>query len=193
MRLLTFRSIVPGSGLRAALPLLFGLALFACSDDDSSETQTADVPDTVQEVVEDVDVPEVVADVVEDAAGDTSDVAAGVVCGGVTCDPALAVAGTPMCCTVEGAGVPGDPAETTGLAPDQCGTDIGMLVPEFDGLCLQLNRPGELDESCPDFQFAGNLGAGCCTSRGFCGAIESFVGLGCIYPPGVGQGDPCGE
>lgn len=117
-------------------------------------------------------------------------------CGGVSCPSSPA--GTPSCCTLEGAGALGHALENTGRAPNLCGTDIGTVVDGLTGLCLQLEQPGELDPSCPDqvvpAQFAVEGVApmqGCCSDEGYCGSMETVFPLGCIYATGR-KGKRCG-
>jgi hypothetical protein len=50
----------------------------------------------------------------------------------------------PGCCTAEGTGVPGHRLENAGRAPGLCGTDVGELIPALDGVCVQLDQPGDV-------------------------------------------------
>lgn len=46
--------------------------------------------------------------------------------------------------------------------------------------CLPLNAPGAADASCPTVTIAGFLQLqGCCGVDGTCGALDTFLGLGC--------------
>lgn len=114
-----------------------------------------------------------------------------IMCGALTCAPSLIA---PACCTAPGTGVPGDPLELAGRAPNQCGTDLGYFADAAVGICLQLRQPGTLDDSCPDVpnMMPGQPPfPGCCSDEGFCGGNERFLPLGCIYSAG-GRGRPCG-
>jgi hypothetical protein len=107
-------------------------------------------------------------------------------CGDVDC-PAPPL-GTPCCATA------GDVRAGAALTKGACGVDLSAL---FGGpsACVEFDQPGELDESCPPLEIpdAPPL-PGCCTSQGFCGTFDSFIGLGCTTPPPEsGEPLPCGE
>lgn len=46
--------------------------------------------------------------------------------------------------------------------------------------CLEMNAPGAEDESCPAVTIGGIFPLpGCCGEDGVCGALDTFIGLGC--------------
>ncbi|MET0387027.1 MAG: hypothetical protein ABW321_13760 [Polyangiales bacterium] len=80
-------------------------------------------------------------------------------CGGNTC-VGLSFAGLtlPACC----------------VQADTCGIDLA-------GTCTERGAAGELDDDCPSQSLFGVLTLpGCCRTDGTCGAMDSFVGLGCV-------------
>jgi hypothetical protein len=54
--------------------------------------------------------------------------------------------------------------------------------------CFPLNAPGAADTTCPAVDIAGLVTLnGCCGPDGMCGALDTYVGLGCAA---VAVGDP---
>lgn len=50
--------------------------------------------------------------------------------------------------------------------------------------CAPLNAPGTADGNCPSVSIAqGFTLGGCCTPDGTCGALDTFLGLGCVAVP----------
>jgi len=112
-------------------------------------------------------------------------------CGGVACATVDNPGGFPLCCTAEGTGQPGHEFQDAGRGPDLCGVDIGSLVPELTGLCLQLAQPGERTEDCPEVPAPTGNQDGCCMATGVCGGfVGGAVGLGCVA---AGPNDPIVE
>jgi hypothetical protein len=63
-------------------------------------------------------------------------------------------------------------------ADDKCGLDLASVG--FGG-CEESNAPGAANASCPSQTIAGILPlSGCCKPNGTCGALDTFIGLGCI-------------
>jgi len=84
-------------------------------------------------------------------------------CGSKTCmgSNVFGVA-LPGCCTADG----------------KCGLDLGSVG--FGG-CEEANAPGAANAACPSQTIAGILPlSGCCKPNGTCGALDTFLGLGCI-------------
>lgn len=98
----------------------------------------------------------------------------GVVCGGQVCPPPQVPIGQAESCCVG----------------DKCGITSSFL----GGQCIELNQPGQLDPTCPEQSIQGFTLPGCCKPNGFCGVMDSFIGLGCVDPsPFTGQQPiPCG-
>jgi len=72
---------------------------------------------------------------------------------------------------------------------DECGL-MSQLIP---GECMELGRPGGVDNSCPSYDVM-DLGflifPGCCTPAGKCGSLDASAdGLGCIPNDEIGQPD----
>jgi hypothetical protein len=111
-------------------------------------------------------------------------------CSGKTC-PNIAF-GAP-CCTRPGTGIEGHELENVGRAAGLCGADLSVIVPSLGGICLEVDRPGALDPSCPaQISIAGgDPRPGCCTDEGFCGSRDPVVPLGCFYATGL-KGHRCG-
>lgn len=85
-----------------------------------------------------------------------------VVCGGVTCDPpSLPIGQADSCCV-----------------GDKCGITSSMI----GGQCVELNQPGTPDPTCPEQSIQGFNLPGCCKDTGFCGVMDTFLGLGCVDP-----------
>lgn len=61
----------------------------------------------------------------------------------------------------------------------RCGADLGDLIPELAGACIELRRAGDLDPACPSERRQSVLEPGCCTSQGVCGTRNSAADLGC--------------
>jgi hypothetical protein len=106
-------------------------------------------------------------------------------CGDVDC-PAPPF-GTPCCATAE------DVEVNASLTEGACGVD---LSPVFGGpsACVEFAQPGDPDESCPALEVPdADPIPGCCTSHGFCGTMDTFIGIGCTTPPPeFGEPIPCG-
>jgi hypothetical protein len=76
-------------------------------------------------------------------------------------------------------------------AEDRCGLDLSA-VSEFmplQGECVELEQPGEEDESCPSVLFADVVEMrelpGCCMPEGLCGVVANFsllADFGCVDP-----------
>jgi hypothetical protein len=114
------------------------------------------------------------------------------VCSGVTCkDNTINL---PTCCTTEAAGKP-LMCEGCGVTVGVCGVHLTFL-PAVADQCFQVERPGELDETCPGYETQFGFREGCCTDEGFCGGSEPVIPLGCAYADdGTGRvirGAPCG-
>jgi hypothetical protein len=112
-------------------------------------------------------------------------------CGGVDCSVFRALENDfyqSGCCT------DGDTLVSDDI--DKCGFDISKIDNDFEpGICLQFDRPGELDPSCPDGDLDPRLGTpmkGCCTRSGHCGVMMTGQGLGCAYPE-FWPGNRCGH
>jgi len=89
--------------------------------------------------------------------------AAAVSCGGMTC-PGSSVFGFSLsgCCT----------------EADKCGLDLAAVG--FGG-CEEANAPGSANAACPSQTIAGILPlAGCCKPDRTCGALDTYLGLGCV-------------
>ena len=72
----------------------------------------------------------------------------------------------------------------------KCGVDMSAFG--FPG-CTQLAQPGVLDTACPEVLFGPPPAmAGCCTASGHCGAMETFLGLGCTSNPDSSSWVACG-
>lgn len=126
---------------------------------------------------------------------DPDDRTPSITCGGVECFQPYPGRGIP-CCTVEGTGVSGDANVAAGRDPDVCGLEI----PTVAGACLQIDQPGDLDDTCPSMDYgSAEPNGGCCTEQGLCGTWDlEFYGLGCTYPTGARaeadmEGIPCGN
>jgi hypothetical protein len=116
-----------------------------------------------------------------------------VMCGELSCEGRVlagAVAFT-ACCTAAGTGVQGDPLEIAGRGPGLCGINLSASMGGASA-CVQVDQPGTLDPSCPTVTGAGGTMPGCCTDEGYCGAMESFLALGCGYLSGS-RGARCGS
>lgn len=90
------------------------------------------------------------------------------------------------CCTTAD-----DVTAIRAVAAGQCGTDMSEMG--FPG-CVQLNQPGVLDEACPPVEFPPGAPPmpGCCTEAGHCGAMETYVGMGCTSNPDTSTWVSCG-
>jgi hypothetical protein len=111
-------------------------------------------------------------------------------CSGKTC-PKIAFGAA--CCTRPGTGLRGHELENVGRAAGLCGADLAVIVPSLGGICLEVDRPGELDPSCPaQISIAGgDPRPGCCSDEGYCGSRDPVVPLGCFYATGL-KGHRCG-
>jgi Mn2+/Fe2+ NRAMP family transporter len=77
---------------------------------------------------------------------------------------------------------------------NRCGLDVtaaGQFIMGLKG-CMELDQPGDLDASCPDFMAMGVTAAGCCRPEGMCGVVADFSGFGvpsfgCVDPAKIGQ------
>jgi hypothetical protein len=96
--------------------------------------------------------------------------------------PAMGVA----CCTIAD-----DVTAVRATEAGQCGTDMTEFG--FPG-CTQLHQPGVLDAACPPVAFPPGAPPmeGCCTEAGHCGAMETFVGMGCTSNPDSSTWVACG-
>ena len=90
------------------------------------------------------------------------------------------------CCTIAD-----DVTAVRATAADQCGVDMSEFG--FPG-CTELAQPGVLDAACPPVEFPPGSPPmqGCCTEAGHCGAMETFVGMGCTSNPDPSTWVPCG-
>lgn len=142
-----------GRGLRLLLLLGVWVAASACGDDAAPPSFDAGM----------------------DAARPTVDAGPAPTCGASRC-------GSPLvgshCCTSARdvtAGVAGVTA--------RCGADLGELIPELAGACVELRRAGDLDNACPSqwrgSARGGTLEPGCCTRQGVCGTFNAAADLGC--------------
>lgn len=115
-------------------------------------------------------------------AGDTPDEPVANACDACPAqNPQLAVS----CCTGQ-ADVDAYRAVTAGV----CGLDMSPIG--FPG-CVQLNQPGELDSNCPEVNLGGPSPLpGCCTPAGHCGAMDTFMGMGCTSSPDPSTWIDCG-
>lgn len=91
------------------------------------------------------------------------------------------------CCTIAD-----DVTAIRATAADQCGVDMSEFG--FPG-CTELEQPGVLDAACPPVEFPPGSPPmqGCCTEAGHCGAMETFVGMGCTSNPDPSTWVPCGS
>lgn len=93
------------------------------------------------------------------------------------------------CCTSSDTGeMPGD---FRGRAPDECGLDIGGVLPDLAGICLQVGQMGTETPDCPEVMATAGPQVGCCTDEGLCGSTNTSIGLGCHYDRMVGPGAAC--
>jgi hypothetical protein len=106
-------------------------------------------------------------------------------CGDVDC-PAPAF-GTPCCATAD------DVEARAAFTEGACGVDLSAVFGGPTG-CVEFDQPGEPDESCPPLEIPDvDPIPGCCTSYGFCGTADNFIGIGCTTPPSeFGELIPCG-
>lgn len=93
--------------------------------------------------------------------------------------------GVSCCTTAE------DVTAIRAVAAGECGTDMTEFG--FPG-CTQLDQPGVLDEACPPVEFPPGAPPmpGCCTEAGHCGAMETYVGMGCTSNPDTSTWVACG-
>lgn len=107
-------------------------------------------------------------------------------CGDVDC--AAPPFGVPCCTTAA------DVEARAALTEGACGVD---LSPVFGGpsACVEFDQPGEPDESCPALEVPdADPVPGCCTSYGFCGTADNFIGIGCVTAPSeFGEPVACGD
>lgn len=61
----------------------------------------------------------------------------------------------------------------------RCGTELGALIPDLAGTCIELRRAGDLDTACPSQRRESGLEPGCCTRQGICGTLNAAADLGC--------------
>ncbi len=92
------------------------------------------------------------------------------------------------CCTSADTGA--EPGDSRGRGPGLCGTDLGAVVPDLAGICLQIDQPGEETGDCPEIAGAAGTEPGCCTDEGLCASVNTSAGLGCHYPQD-GPGEAC--
>lgn len=127
------------------------LALFACGDDDA--------------------VPMTSPDAAMDARQPSPDAGAAPTCGVQSC-------GSPLvgehCCTAR-ADVEGGAADHA----DRCGADLSAIAAELAGTCVELRRPGTVDDQCPPRAIGMSLEPGCCMPDGTCGTLNVAADLGC--------------
>jgi hypothetical protein len=102
---------------------------------------------------------------------DAADTDANVDCGATRCDPvppSIERLGVASCCA----------------AANQCGLSIVTS-------CIAPDQPGGLDPSCPDVTLPGTTTTlrGCCGADSRCGALDTFMGLGCIAGADLGEAD----
>jgi hypothetical protein len=59
---------------------------------------------------------------------------------------------------------------------NKCGLDLSSLG---SATCVEQNAAGTLDPSCPAASVMGVMLQGCCRPDGTCGAMDTYLGLGC--------------
>jgi hypothetical protein len=59
---------------------------------------------------------------------------------------------------------------------NKCGLDLSQLG---SATCVEQNAAGTLDPSCPTASVMGVMLQGCCRPDGTCGAMDTYLGLGC--------------
>jgi hypothetical protein len=92
-----------------------------------------------------------------------------------------------VCCT--GAE---DVTANRAVVADKCGADMSQFG--FPG-CTQRDQPGVLDTACPAVEFPPGTPpmAGCCTTSGHCGGMETFIGFGCTSNADASTWVACGH
>jgi hypothetical protein len=163
------------------------VAMFACLACGSDEDVLVNPPPQEQAPIVDP-VGDDTADETDDELDDADELHSGdedtaVECVVADCAaPAMGVA----CCTIAE-----DITAVRATEAGQCGTDMAEFG--FPG-CTQLNQPGVLDAACPPVAFPPGAPPmeGCCTEAGHCGAMETFVGMGCTSNPDSSTWVPCG-
>jgi hypothetical protein len=127
------------------------LALLACGDDDRAPMSEVDAGMDARQALPD--------------AGPAP------VCGAQQC-------GSPLvgehCCTA-GADVERGAADRS----DRCGADLSAIIDALAGTCVELRRPGTLDDQCPPRAVGSALEPGCCLADGTCGTVNAAADLGC--------------
>lgn len=152
-------------------------------EEDADTNAKGDDQDPKQDETEDADEDEDSA-----PANDDTDPPASpepVACGEVDC-PVPAFGSS--CCTRRA-----DVRNMSALEAGKCGIDLSEAL-GGDPICVELEQPGDLDESCPNLELEGAPPMmGCCSSFGICGALDTFLGLGCTAPPPGVERIPCGD
>jgi hypothetical protein len=92
-------------------------------------------------------------------------------CGAAHCGSPLVGA---HCCTVQA-----DVGRGAADDSQRCGADLGAIIESLADTCVQLRRPGTLDDQCPPRAVGSALEPGCCLSDGTCGTLNTAAELGC--------------
>jgi hypothetical protein len=161
----------------------------AADDDESGDEPMSDDDEADDEPMSDDDGAED-EPMAEDAGGTTAPMLPPppepISCGDVDC-PAPPL-GTPCCTRAD------DVEVQAALTRGACGVDLSSV---FGGpsSCIEFDQPGELDDSCPSTEIPDAPPIpGCCTTHGFCGVADTFIGIGCTAPPPeFGEPIPCGD